>query len=159
MKKLLFPLLMFCFFSCSNPAKTELLDYINNKITVASGWETKAIRAYEAVSGNNYKNDSTMYVELEVAVLPNYSTFCTELKKYQSEIKEPELVNLHKIYVEGAELQLKGFDLIKTALEKQDTAIIAEANACLDKGRTLIGEWKSGLDSLCKKHDVVLTKN
>jgi hypothetical protein len=159
MKKLLLPLLMFCCFGCSNPTKTELLDYINNKITVASGWETKAIRAYDAVSGANYKNDSIMYLELQASVMPNYSAFCAELKKYESELKEPELITLHKKYLEGANLQLKGFGLIQTALEKQDTAIIAEANGCLEKGKFLIKEWRSGLDSLCKKYDIVITKN
>lgn len=159
MKKFLLPLLIFFCFSCSNPAKTELLDYINNKITVASGWETKAIRAYESVSGANYKNDSIMYLEMQASVMPNYSAFCAELKKYEAELKEPELIALHKKYLEGANLQLKGFGLIQTALEKQDTAIIAEANSCLEKGRFLIRTWRSELDSVCKKHDVIITKN
>lgn len=159
MKKLLLPLLMICCFSCSNPTKTELLDYINNKISVASGWEIKAVRAYEAVSGANYKNDSIMYVEFQISVIPNYSKFCAELKKYEEELKEPELIALHKTYIEGANLQLKGFGLIQTALEKHDTLLIAQANSCLEKGRFLIKEWRSGLDSMCKNYEIVISKN
>ncbi|MCA0431284.1 MAG: hypothetical protein LCH32_12365 [Bacteroidetes bacterium] len=158
MKKALLFFLVIGLFSCSNPTKTELLDYINNKIVVASGWETKAIRAYEEVSGANYKSDSLMYLKIQSDVKPNYTTFCKELEKFQAELTQPELVNLHKKYIEGANLQLKGFGLITEALEKQDTVIIANANECLNKGRTLIDEWRAGLDSVCKKYDVTLTK-
>ncbi|MCC7050699.1 MAG: hypothetical protein IT239_02830 [Bacteroidia bacterium] len=158
MKKILLIALVLGFFSCSNPTKTELLDYVNNKIIVASGWETKAIRAYEQVSGTNYKNDSLMYLTIQSDVKPNYTTFCKELQKFQTELTQPEISNLNKKYIEGANLQLKGFELISEALEKQDTALIINANECLTKGRVLIEEWRVGLDSVCKKYDITLTK-
>jgi hypothetical protein len=145
-------LLSGCF---GDPVKDDLLNYVNKEMKTAYKLETKAITAYESVSGGNYKDDQTMYDALNNEVIPNYNEFIKELDSVT--IETDELKKLHETYIKGAEIQYNAFLKIRQALEKQDPAMIQEANDMLSQARKHIRDYSNGLHKLAKDHDVKLS--
>lgn len=134
----------------------DILNYVNEETTRAAELESKAIAAYEGVSGANYQDDQTMYDALVNEVIPTYSEFMNELEAVT--IETDELKEIHEIYLKGADLQHQGFVKIVDALEKQDANIIEEANQLLNEGKKNIEDYQKKLDSLAKDHDVEIEK-
>jgi hypothetical protein len=139
-----------------DPVQDEILTYVNEDTADAKELEGKAISAYESVSGENYSDDQTMYDALLNDVIPTYTEFIKELESVS--IEEEELKEIHEIYIEGANLQLQGFNKIVEALEAQDASIIDEANEILADGRNSIQDYQAKLEEFAKEHDVEITK-
>lgn len=134
----------------------DIMNYVNEETTAAAELESKAIAAYEGVSGANYQDDQIMYDALVNDVIPNYTEFIDELEAVK--IETDELKEIHEIYLKGADLQHQGFVKVVEALEKQDASIVEEANQLLNEGKQLIEDYQKKLDALAKDHDVELEK-
>lgn len=140
----------------SDPVQEDLLNYINKEMKDAAKFEKAAISAYESVTGANYTDDQTLYDALTNDVMPNYQKFLKELES--ADIKTDELREIHKIYMDGADIQNKAFTVILEAIEKQDANMIQDANDMLADGGDLIHDYQNKLDKLAKEHDVELKK-
>ncbi|MCW5911982.1 MAG: hypothetical protein KIT62_12955 [Cyclobacteriaceae bacterium] len=147
-------LALLALFQCSqNPVQQDLLNYINVEMPKVATLESDAITAYGSVSGENYEDDSIMYVTITETVIPKYQEFYSLLESIKPATEE--VAALHKEYVHAAADQLQAFKLIIEAIEKQDAQIITRANEDLAEGRALLKMWRADLDAACAKHNVV----
>lgn len=139
-----------------DPVQDDLLNYVNKEMPKAFDLETKAVSAYDDVSGPNYTDDQTMYDALNNEIIPNYKAFVDELDAVKTETDEVRKV--HEIYIKGAESQYRAFLKIKSALEQQDANMIEDANNLLSEARQHIRDYQNELNKLAKEHDVKLDK-
>lgn len=139
-----------------DPVQKDLLNYVNVELDKVSTLESEAIGAYESVVGDNYKGDSIMYFTIKDTVIPKYEAFSTVLESIKP--ATTDVMAMHQEYIKAAGEQMEAFKLLIIALEKQDAAIVQQANADLDLARTNIDKWKSDIREACKKHNVELTE-
>ncbi|MBS1544619.1 MAG: hypothetical protein JST14_13365 [Bacteroidetes bacterium] len=139
-----------------DPIQKDLLNYVNVELGKVSDLESEAIDAYEGVVGDNYKGDSIMYFTLKDTVIPKYEAFSSALESIKP--ATTEVMGMHQEYMKAAGEQMEAFKLLIIALEKQDAAIVQQANADLDLARTNIDKWKSDVREACKQHNVELTE-
>lgn len=158
MKKLLILPFLLILLQCSpDPVQQDLLNYINVEMPKVATLESEAIAAYSGISGENYENDSIMYFTIAETVVPKYEEFFTILKDIKPATEK--VATLHRVYVQAASDQLNAFKSILDAIEKQDAAIITQANEDLAEGRALLKMWRADLDSACVKHNVVFNED
>ena len=127
------------------PIQQDLIKY-HEELSIIFPIEKEAIEAFSKVTGPNYTNDDKLYSSLSNTVLPKYEDFLRELGQIQPSL--PEVKNIHKIYVEGAMLQLGAFKMIKEGLDRQDVTLINKANTILEQGKEKIGEWQKRINTL-----------
>lgn len=157
MKKITSLLLLVLAACGANSVQQDLITYINVEMDKVAELEAKAVEAYASVSGENYQNDSIMYAVISETVVPTYEEFYNTLSAIKPATEE--VATLHKEYVRAAADQMQAFKLILEAIEKQDAAIIDQANEDLDEARALLRMWREDLDSACVKHNVVFEEN
>ncbi|MBL7862706.1 MAG: hypothetical protein JNJ65_16185 [Cyclobacteriaceae bacterium] len=157
MKKITSLLLLVLAACGANSVQQDLITYINVEMDKVAELEAKAVEAYASVSGENYQNDSIMYAVISETVVPTYEEFYNTLSAIKPATEE--VAALHKEYVRAAADQMEAFKLILEAIEKQDVAIIDQANEDLDEARALLRLWREDLDSACVKHNVVFEEN
>lgn len=144
--------------ACGNdPVQQDLMTYVNTDMQKIDRMESVATEAYASVSGENYSSDKIMYNVMTTKVIPNYTEFLQKLKAVKPKTKEVQ--DVHSLWVQGAELQMKGFSMIVTALEKQDADLIQQANGILTTGGEKIVEFRTKLNELAKVHQVTITKD
>jgi len=129
--------------SRSNSMQMELSKYHYEEIPKLSRLEKDAINAFESVSGKNYKDDEVMQEFLIGEIIPTYSEFVAKLENIS--VKSEEVKNIHKDYVEGARLQLEGFRILSSAIEKGDRSLAYEARLKLNKGEGKIVKYQQNL--------------
>ncbi len=141
----------------TDPVQQDLMTYINTDMQKIDRMESVATEAYASVSGENYSSDKIMYNVMTTKVIPNYKDFLEKLKAVKPRTKEVQ--DVHSLWVQGAELQMKGFSMIVTALENQDADMIQQANGILSTGGEKIEEFRTKLNALAKAHQVTITKD
>ncbi|MDZ5471331.1 hypothetical protein SM124_06180 [Bacillus sp. 31A1R] len=155
MKKVLFGLftclviLTGCF---GNPVQDDLLNYINEEIQPLADLETKAMDAYDSVTGANYTDDQTTYNTIKDEVVPTYRDFIDKLEAIKPETEE--VSKLHEQYIDAANMQHSAFIIILDALEKADTGLITEANDKLAEARKGIRSYQKDLEKLAEENNV-----
>lgn len=138
---------------CGKPSvREDLSNYVNRELPKITGLEDEAVAEYNSVSGENYKNDGIMYDALINTIIPKYKKFIDGLEKINP--KTTEVKKVHKLYLDGANEQYKGFVSIKTAIEKQNIELITEANNHLEAGRNGIDSFLRELNDLADKYNV-----
>jgi hypothetical protein len=145
---------LFFQFTTADPFQQDLLNYINVELPKVATIESEAIDAYSSVVGDNYTSDDVMYKKITEVVIPKYTSFSKQLAAIVP--ATGELKKIHKEYVKASQEQLKAFNLIADALQKQDANEIKQANAELSKAASLIASWKKDLLAMCKKHNITL---
>ncbi|MFM9839485.1 MAG: hypothetical protein ACKVOQ_14545 [Cyclobacteriaceae bacterium] len=141
--------------ACSaDDVQKDLLNYVNTEMPKLATLESEAVDAYGSVSGDNYKDDSTMYATIKETVIPKYEEFSAKLAAIHPATKE--VTTMNDEYLKAAADQLEGFKLICLAIEKQDPNIIEQANADIEEAKNLLDVWRTDLNEQCKKHGVVL---
>ena len=158
MKKLVWLLVLFFVISCSNPTKDELINYTNNELPKVASLEAEIISLYDSATGENYKDDVSLYTTLRDDVIPKQKKFVEDLENINNNLKIPEIIKLNETYIEAANIQYSAFLIMLTALEKQDYTLISEANEKLDKGRKLKRQWQIDLNILADKNSVTFNK-
>ena len=141
---------------CSpDPVQNELIDYINNEVPKFGPLETEMVKAYDDVSGDNYKNDAIMFKALDEVVVPK----CTKILsiiEHDVSPKTKEIQSLHNIYIDAYQELLKGYTLTKKAISESDGDFIKQANKNFELGRSLQQQWLTRINELKKKHNVIL---
>lgn len=123
------------------PVNFVMVDFYNyyGKIKKISILEEEATRAYSNVTGDNYKDDTTIYNTLSNIVIPKYQVYSQELMNISPNTQE--LRNVHGLYVEGVNLQLKAMQMYQTALIKKDKALMNEGDQIMQLGKQKIQDF------------------
>jgi len=107
--------------------------------------EAKLIKRYSDVTGTNYTDDYTLYAAVE-KLIPDVNNFINKLEA--STPSNTKLRNLHRIWVKGWNKQAEGMMLVLAALDAQDYAVMAKANAALASGRATLSQFSSAFRKL-----------
>jgi hypothetical protein len=140
--------------ACSDPVQKDLITYYNTDLPKITQLEEDAMAAYAGIAGDNYQNDSVMYVVLKETIIPKYSEFYDGLQAIKPSTGEVQ--KMHGEYVEAAKDQLEAFRLIIQAIDKQDAEVIKVANGDFEKAKIALDEWKAEFEEIRKKHNVVM---
>ena len=144
---------LFVLQGCGNdPIQKDLLNYLNTELPNVAAKEEKAGEAFDSVTGNNYSDDLALYDVLEAEVIPTYSDFVNDLEQIKP--ATPEVQKIHEQFISSANMQLSGFIMIMSAIEKQDSAEFATANEKLSSARQMSREWETALKQLADAHGV-----
>jgi hypothetical protein len=147
--------LLFILSGCGKDVVQEdLLNYVNNELPKIISTEKQILEDYASVTGSNYTDDETLYDKMTEAVIPNYNNYIRELEKIAP--ATPEVRELHEQAIDLANIQQGAFIMIVSAIEKQDSAEIAQANEKLATSRKMARDWQESLKQLAEKHDVKL---
>jgi hypothetical protein len=128
--------------------KIDLLNYYDKmeKIFVL---EAEAITAYSNVTGDNYKDDTTCYNALVNVVIPKYQVFIQQLMNISPTTQE--VINIHRILVEGSNLQLQAFQMYQTAITQKDKEFINKGNQTMSLAKQKMQEFKMKSEEFSKK--------
>jgi len=138
---------------CANQRiASDLKTYVNDGILSVADLEARALADYAAVVGSNYTSDLAVYQALRYQVVPQYESFLLALKDMAPHTRE--VIQLHALYVRGAETMLHGFEIKLRGLENGNVALIMEGNAAIEKGRVQTERWRARIDTLFKKYAV-----
>lgn len=107
--------------------------------------EADLVDRYDAVSGDNYTDDYTMY-EAVTGLLPDVQEFITDLEAVET--PTPEIASVHEVLIKGWNAQARGMTLLVAALEDQDYEMVAQANEALGEGRSLMRQYSQELQAL-----------
>lgn len=130
----------------------ELVEYVNQGVLNISQLEIKALERYAAVTGANYTTDRALSDALRNDVIPLYGRFVELLKQIRPQ--SDEVLQLHAVYMDGAEKMFSGFKTKLLALEKKDESLMGGANFQIESGRMKTEKWREQLSSLYLAHGV-----
>ena len=146
-----------CFFMvccATNKSAFDLVDYINQGILMIAEPEMKSLERYGSVTGKNYTTDQKLSEALNNYIIPNYKRFLDLLRTINPQTEE--IKRVHVIYVRGAELLYRGFQILLIGVDKNDTDIVMLANEKIIKGRLEIEKWKKEIIVLHKKYGIIV---
>ena len=161
MKKILIVSLIMLLFiislsACTNdPVQNDLLNYLNVEVGPLIALQDEALDAWLANTGNNYKDDPTLYSALDETIIPKYGEFTSKLVAIKPET--PEVQKIHDILLEAAKLQYEGFKICKEAIDKQDPDLITTSNEKLASSEAKMQEYLADIKELGEKHNVNVT--
>jgi len=161
MKKILIVCIVMLFFimslsACVNdPVQKDLMNYLNVGVNPIIPLQDKALDTWLANTGNNYKDDPTLYSALNETIIPKFDEFTSKLETIKPET--PEVQKLHSILLEATKLRSEGFKLCKEAIDKQDPDLINACNEKLASGEAKMQEYLAALKELGEKHNVNFT--
>ncbi len=135
-----------------DPVAPDLVTYVNQGILNISALEKKAFESYASVTGQNYTSDEAVFNALKDDVIPTYSRYIYLLKKI--EVDTLEVLQLHRIYIQGAELLEKGFRTKMSGIENENVNLINRGNSEIEAGYAITEKWRSELTTLYKAHGV-----
>jgi hypothetical protein len=134
------------------PAASDIVNYVNQGLLSIAELETRSLKSYASVIGENYTSNQRVYEELKDFVVPTYKRFLDGLRNITPE--DEEVRRVHVIYIQAAESMYDGFRTKMIGIEKNDENLIIQGNQKIEKGRIGIERWRSELDALYKKHGV-----
>ena len=127
------------------------LDFISyrKKIKDIYAIEKEAVTAYSNVTGNNFKNDITFSNTLINLVIPKYKEFTQQLMNISPETNE--IRNIHRLYIEGANLQLQAFQIFQSAVTQNDKKLMDKGNKTMRLATQKMEELKIKFEELSKQ--------
>jgi hypothetical protein len=135
----------------------DLLNYVNIELPVASSLEDAAIKVYENVTGDNYKNDKEVYSTIKYIVLPCYEQFIERLEAIRPETDE--LKEVHELYIKAAKAQHNAFMLAELAISNGSDEMINRANEKIEEAKNDLKIFRESLDNIESKHKIKITVN
>jgi vacuolar-type H+-ATPase subunit I/STV1 len=158
MKKILgtFALFSLLLLTACTSVEDDLTTYVDDTLPPLFKTESKVIDKYDSVIGNNYINDSVLYATLVSEVIPQYNDFIDDLEN--AEIETDEVQKVHDNFIKAAKTQEEGFEILKTAIENQDSMKVEKANQKINEARTIVETYRDELNKLADEQDVDLTK-
>ncbi len=161
MKKILIACLIMSLFiislsACTNdPIRNDLLNYLNVEVEPLIVLQDEALDTWSANTGDNYKDDATLYNALNETIIPKYDEFTTKLEAIKPET--PEVQKIQNILLEATKLRNEAFKICKEAIDRQDPDLINTSNEKLASSETKIQEYWAALKELGEKHNVNVT--
>jgi hypothetical protein len=143
--------------SISEPINTEeqqdaVLQFINVDVAAVSTYEVQAFDSLASVSGANYTDDKTMYLELVETTIPAYEKAMAQAKTI--DVQGEELVGMKKQIVKATETFYEGLILQRQALEQQDENLMTQSNLKLEEYFQLVDAYHAEMGLLSKKYDI-----
>ena len=145
----LFLLFLIIFSGCTDPVKIDIKNY-SNQLKYITDQEDNALKRWNSVSGANFINDGYMHNALDSYIITTYGNFVDNLKALKLQTKEVQ--ELNSIYIQAAEKQLDGFNMMKASLEKHDKDMMNNAYKLLQEGRESEKVWASKFQALSSAH-------
>ncbi len=139
-----------------NKTREAIIEYINTDLVKIAETESKMLTSYSSVSGTNYTNDLAMYNELTNTTIPTAKQLNQEAIELANKITDPELLMVHKKYLEYTSGLVSAFGIMTTALKKQDITMVTTANEKLTGANNSVMDYKAELTVLAEKYDVEL---
>jgi len=161
MKKILIVCLIMLLFiislsACTNdPVRNDLLNYLNVEVGPLIALQDEALDSWLANTGNNYKDDPTLYSALNETIIPKFDEFTSKLAAIKPET--PEVQKIHDILLEATKLRNEGFKICKEAIDKQDPDLINTSNEKLASSEAKMQEYLAASKELGEKHNVITT--
>jgi len=158
MKKILIVCLIMLLFiislsACTNdPVRNDLLKYLNVEVGPLIALQDEALDTWLANTGDNYKDDPTLYSALNETIIPKFDEFTSKLEVIKPET--PEVQKIHDILLEATKLRNEAFQICKEAIDKQDPDLINTCNEKLASSETKMQEYQAALKELGEKHNV-----
>jgi hypothetical protein len=159
MKKILIVCIVMLFFiislsGCTNdPVRNDLLNYLNVEVRPLIALQNEALDAWDANTGNNYKDDPTLYSALNEIIIPKFGEFTSKLEVIKPET--PEVQKIYDILLEATKLRNEAFKICKEAIDKQSSDLINTTNEKLASGDAKMQEYLAALKELEEKHSVI----
>ena len=153
---LIMSLLIISLSACAgDPVQKDLMNFLNVEVEPFMALEAEALDAWNANTGNNYKDDPTLYSALNETVIPKYGVFISKLEAIKPET--PEVQKIQGILLEAAKLQYEGFKICKEAIDKQDPDLINTSNEKIASAEAKQQKYFAALKELGEKHNVNVT--
>lgn len=131
-----------------------ILEYVNEDILTMGELEGKMLESYSSVSGTNYINDEIMYNELVSTTIPTIKQLNDEAIRVGNNLTTPELITVHKKYIDYTSELNAAFTMMQLALERQDIDMITKANDRLVVANNAVSDWKAQILTLAEQYGV-----
>ncbi len=139
----------------SDPIADDLKSYVNDKLPAIQALENKALDAYNAVAGKNYKDDATMIAAVNNTVIPASNEALANAKKLAPTTKE--VASLNEKYIAALTSYNSAYIMVKNAIDSADEKKVDKANALFDTAEKQDEEYSKALSELAKAHGLELT--
>lgn len=152
-------LLVACFLSgCTDKAsQEEIINYVNVEQPKFLEVQNEMLSSYNSVIGDNYTNDLVTYEELETNTVPLLNDL--QEKVNALEIKNEDLKEVHKIYIEYTRSFKNSVISLMSAIEDQDTSKTIDSNNYMYEAQDYAKDYDDKVMELCKKYNITFTKN
>ena len=151
---LIMSLLIISLSACAiDPVQIDLINYFNVEIEPLKALEAEVLDAWNANTGDNYKDDQTLYSALNETIIPKFGEFISKLEAIKPET--PEVQKIHDILLEAARLENESFTICKEAIDKQDPDLMKTSTEKLASAEAKNQEYITASNELKKKHNVV----
>ena len=140
--------------ACGDPITDDLKSYINDKVPAIQTLDTKATDAYNAVAGNNYKDDATMLAAINDTVIPASNSALEAAKKVTPATKEVSALNDQ--YIAALTSYNSGYLTLKDALTNQDASKADQAKKLLATADTQSADYVAATKALAKDHNLTI---
>ena len=141
--------------ACANdPVRNDLLNYLNVEVGPLNDLQTEALDTWNANTGNNYKDDPTLYSALSETIIPKFGEFTLKLETIKPET--PEVQKIHDILLEATRLENEAFKICKEAIDKQDSDLLKTGIEKLALGEAKKQEYLTASKELGEKHNVTV---
>lgn len=154
-------ILLFCFTvltGCGkdDPVQKDLINYINNEVSILAELENKVTTEYAATTGKNFVDDATMGVRLKDIIIPATEALLTKAKAISPATEEVK--KIHGKYIALVTEQLEAFKLLLEATQKHDEKLVDTVNQKLTHADKTSAEYLADLETLKKEHKVETVK-
>lgn len=129
-------------------------NYIDTASMTFATQEKLMLESYTSVIGANYTDDSTMCMEFVTNTIPLGASLQTTAEGITETITNEDVLKVHNIYLNYVSEFVGALRLLLTAVDEQDKAIAAEANAMLNNANTYSEEFRAALQELKEKYNL-----
>lgn len=142
---------------CGNNEKQDaLMAYSNDILSELQPIEDAFNESYKSVTGENYNDDETTYNELKKNTIVLARELSDGALVACDEITDEEILEVHRIYVNYAANQLNAINLMITAIENEDRAMVSTANEKLNEANNYALDYMTKIQALTEKYDLEL---
>ena len=135
-------------------AQEAVKTYIDTTSVPLMEQEQKMLESYTSVIGDNYTDDATMCMEFVTNTIPLATNLQATAEGITETITNEEVLEVHNIYLSYVSEFVGALRMLLTAVDEQDQAIAAEANAMLNNANTYTVEFRTALQELKEKYSL-----
>lgn len=156
MKKIIiFSMICLLLVACGSKNKTEeLLDYMNNNIPKLAEMEQEMISDYNNLISDDSINDEKVYEELNNKIIPLAQDLHDVAENMLPSIKDPDLKDIHKVYIEYTDAYLSYFKTVASSNDIRDPELFSVASEKFEEAKKLAENYSSSLKSLIEKYNL-----
>ncbi|MDR3295646.1 MAG: hypothetical protein LBT26_07465 [Clostridiales Family XIII bacterium] len=136
--------------SPNDAARDEFEHYLYAELIEAAELQELVENAYDAVSGDNYTDDLTLYMAIDEEIIPLSQIFVAVAEGVTTP-KSKELREIHEMYISYATTQNAAFTMIKSLLLNQDYSQVTVANEKLAASRKDLRDFMAALDEYAEQ--------